>query len=343
MPDVILKIAGKKYRGWTSVHIHQSLDAIADSFDLTLTEQWAEGQADIPIKMGSPCDVWIDDTKLITGYVDDVNTTYDSQQHSIQVTGRSKTGDLVHCSNAATRKQFNNRTLLWMAQELAKPFGIAVSSDVAITKQYQTRVIEEGETIAEFLDEMARTQAVMMTATPEGNLLFTRTGKTRIQTPLMLGDNIFSAASTFSALDRFSVYYITGQSFGNDNTNGAAAAHIKGESKDIVMRYRPTVVTESGTMTPGFVNQLAVWKRNRQYGRSKQVRYTVRGWKHDAGLWAKNCLVQIKDNWVGINDWWLISTVDFFLDAKGQRVELTVTPKEAFDVEPFDDKDTWPQ
>nr|WP_330178206.1 hypothetical protein [Candidatus Vondammii sp. HM_W22] len=46
------------------------------------------------------------------------------------------------------------------------------------------------------------------------------------------------------------------------------------------------------------------------------------------------------DEWMGFNDEWLmIGTVEFVLDARGQRTRLTVMPPEAYDLVPLPAED----
>ncbi|WP_445083849.1 phage baseplate assembly protein [Candidatus Vondammii sp. HM_W22] len=64
------------------------------------------------------------------------------------------------------------------------------------------------------------------------------------------------------------------------------------------------------------------------------------GWRHKDGLWSPNTRVRVLDEWMGFNDEWLmIGTVEFVLDARGQRTRLTVMPPEAYDLVPLPAED----
>ncbi len=346
-PEVTLKTDAKVYSGWKSIDIRRSLEFASNTFSLGITDRWPDAATPRPIRMGSPCQVWIDDEKLITGYVDDVAPRYNATERSIEVEGRSKIADLIDCALSLTdqeKTQFFNLNFLQLAQRFAKPFGIGVIDKIGSYKPTRSRVLEAGQRVFEALETWSREEAVILTSDADGNLVITRASNKRLRTMLKLGENIEAAQGRFSMKDRFSHYYFYAQTWGDNNNNGAATAHIAGRAEDLRVRFRPTVIVAEEAETGEAVRKRAEWQRNVQYGRSMQVTYTVTGWLHAEGLWAPNSLVRIEDEWTGLNGvWWLIATVRFLLDDKGMRTELTVMPKEAFDLvslPPKDKKDT---
>jgi len=334
MPDVQLKISGQVHRGWKSIRIRRSLEQIADSFDLTLTDRWENNQAPRDIKTGNECEIWIDDIKVIVGYIDKVLPTYDANNHSLNVSGRSKAGDLVDCSIPG--KTFNQRTLLQIASELCKPFDISVSSDTDIGGPFKKQVLEDGQSIFEFIESLARIRAVRIVSDVDGNITFVRTGKQKIKTPLKLGKNIKSASGDFSSNELFSEYVVSGQQTGSDTTFGDAAAHTTSKivSKHI-NRYRPTLILVDNPADIADCKKRGEWQRNTSFGRGRSVVYTVNSWYHDDGLWEPNKMVPVSDAYAGINEDRLIPSVDLILDEGGFRSEIQVVPKEAFNLIPL--------
>lgn len=340
--EVRLKVDGMIYGGWTSIDIRRSLDHAADTFALGLTDRWAGEDTPRPIRMGSACEVWIGEEKLITGYVDDVNPSYDGSQRSIEIEGRSKVADLIDCALATNDQQyqFNEQNFAAIAQRLAKHFGIKTIDLVGKYKPARHRNMEAGQRVFEFLEEVAREEAVLLVSDADGNLVITRASNERITTALELGQNTRSAQGRFSMRDRFSQYRFLSQGIGWNERNGEASAHIVGQAEDLLPRFRPTTTLAEDASTPEAIRRRAEWQRNVAYGRSMQVTYTVAGWRHDAGLWEPNRLVRIVDAWMGLDGvWWLISAVRFRLDENGSRTEITVMPKEAFDLIPLPPKD----
>lgn len=330
MVEVALKVGGELHRGWKDIKIVRNLARPADAFNLTLTR--LEG-----IKEGSACEVWHGDAKVLSGYVDEVLPEYDAKTSSLQVVGRSKAADLVDCSLPG--QQFNNLDLLTIARSLADPFGIDITAVADIGGPFKTRVLEPGQPIYEFLDELARIRGVRFVPNVDGDLIITRSGATRIETPLVLGENIIKASGRFSSAQRFSEYTAVSQQSADDQTWGNAAANLRSTAQDKdITRYRPSTVQVDGPGNSDDCGRRIVTHRNRRHAEGQGVTYTVNNWQHSDGLWMPNNLVLVKDSIMGINDDRLITEVRLTLNEKGERTELRVMPKEAFDLAPLPEK-----
>jgi len=332
MSEIVLKTNGKIHAGWKSVVVRLSIESIADLFDLTITERWSDDNTRRPIQSDTPCEIWIDDTKVVTGNVDEVAPEYDANQHEINIIGRSKLGDLVDC--AIEPKSWKNQPLDKLANIICEPFGIKVIVETDVGKPFKKASVNGGESPFEFLERLARIRAVRLMSDREGNLVITRAGTQRIKTALVLGENILRASGTFSSRDRFSDYTVLGQNAGTDNAFGASASENKGTSKDTkITRHRPMVSVVDGTVDSDDCKKRAQWERNTRYGRSRAVVYTVMGWRHAEGLWLPNKMVPVKDEYLGIDEDRLITTVQFGIDeSQGEVTEIQVMPKEAFEL-----------
>lgn len=348
MSDLTLKIDGFNYTGWKQVGIVRSLEQIADTFELTLTDKWGRNDlAARDIKTSMPCEILINNQLVITGYIDEAFPSYDAKKHAVTVRGRSKAGDLVDCSLPG--RSFKGENLLGGAQSHCKPFGIDVRSDVDVSKPFYDMAREDGQSIYEYLEQWARIRAVRIISEPNGNLLITRAGSERIDTALELGVNIRAAGGQFSTRDRFSEYVVQGQRGGSNFSFGGEVAHMRGSAKDSRWesdgRYRPIVIDAESPVDIDDCQRRAQWQRNTAYGRSQAVIYTVRGWTHKSGLWQPNYLVPVIDRWMGIKQDQLIATTQYLLDENGERTEIKVMPKEAFDLvelpEPVSNEVSW--
>lgn len=340
MSNVTLLINGQHHHGWKEVMISRSMERAASSFDLTYTDRWADQSEARTISLGDACEVWIDDSKIITGYIDEATPEYDSKNRTLKVSGRSKVADLVDCTLPAADLngvQFNNQTFPQLATAVAAKFGVKVVTNTKGFKPIRTAVIEQAQPVFEFLEERARAEAVLLNDDANGKLVITRAGTTRITTPLVLGENILSAKGQFSHRDRFSQYVIAAQQGGWDDNSGAESAHIRGKATDKgISRYRPTVIQAEEQLTKADAPRRAQWQRNVKYGRSRAITYTVNGWYHKEGLWQPNTLVNVRDAWMGIADEWLmIAEVKYTLNEGGELAEITVMPPEAFDLVPM--------
>lgn len=337
MSDVRLKVNGILYGGWKTVRIQRSIEQIAGKFELTVTERWAGQDTPRPIRPGEECQVLIDGEPVITGYIDDVDIIYNDTSHTVAVSGRDKTGDLVDCSTSLKDKQWAGQSLFQMAERFCSPFKIAVVAEVDAPEKFRTITTETGASVFEALDAAAKVRAVLLISDGNGRLLITRASQERIQTVLWLGDNVRACSATFSHKDRYSEYTVLGQGAADDFNYGSAAAHASGRATDaFIERHRPLTIISDRDTNLAQAQTTAEWERNVRYGQSQRLRYTVAGWHYETGkLWPINRLVPVRDDLLGLDVDRLITGTEFILDESGERSEITLMPREAFDLIPL--------
>lgn len=329
-----LKVGNSYYGGWTALSITRSIEQIAGTFNLDLTERWP-GSAELrAIRTGEACQVLIDGLPVITGYVDDVEIDYDAQSHSVRVSGRDKTGDLVDCSAIHQTGQWHNVKLEQIARDLLKPFGIGLKVLVDTGKALSSWNIEEGETVFECLSRAARMKAVLLVSDAEGNLVITRASSVVPPGALIEGRNIEVASGRFTAKDRYSTYLTKGQGKGSDDWYGRNAAQPAADVRDAaVSRYRPLVVLAEDHANNVSLRDRAEWERNVRNGRGARASITVSGWYRSAkALWMPNALVPVTSPNLSIDDLLLVVGCTWRLDERGTVTQIAVARPEAFDL-----------
>lgn len=343
MNQLVMVVDGTPHTGWKEASIARSIERGPHEFNLLLSEIWNTGNQvnRRALEHGMPVQAYVDDDLLLSGYINDVEPVYDLENHTITVRGSSKVADLL---NASTKgQQFSNRSLKQICETLCKPFGIQVvvheSVNTAALKTFiKTYTLDLGEPIWEFLEELARIRAVLLTSNAEGDLVITRAGTGKTDVALELGQNIKSASGTFSDRELFSEYTVSGQQSnepfvkleGVDNV--LPMATVKGSG-----RYRPFAVAADNPMDLAGCKTRAQWQKNVHEGRSESVVYTVQGWRQteDGRVWVPNELASIKDPYQGWeNQERLIAETRLMLNAQGRNTELRVLPAAAFALVP---------
>lgn len=346
MSELILVVDGTPHLGWTGLTVGRSIERGPHEFEVSLTSRWGEKTQTNPrsIVAGMPVQVYVDDDLVISGYIDDVDPEYDATQHSLTVRGRSKLGDLVDCSTEG--EQFPRMSLLGIASQLCAPFGIKVSADgnaasAAREVFKKPKTLDLGESIWDFLEELARVRAVLLTSTAEGNLLITRAGQGKADIALELGKNIKSASGNFSHRELFSDYIVTAQQPGAMTLTGVDTSQPKGTAKG-TGRFRPLVISADSSGDIADCRTRAEWQRNVHFGRSRGSVYTVSQWRQTPGgrLWTPNEMVSVKDAWCGLDTDLLIVETRIRMDgSNGSTTEIRVMPREAFDLVPVPESD----
>jgi len=327
-----LRINGRIYNGWTTVDITRGLRQVASTFRLSVTDKWRNQK--VNIRPFDSCILQYNGVKIITGYVDSTSVSYDALQHSVQITGRSKTGDLVDCS--CLSRAFKNQCLEQICESLCEPQGVSVLSYLLDDPVFSEWKPDEGARIFEVLEKLAALRGVLLTDNSLGNLVLTRARNQRVPMILKRGVNIKTGSANFVGTDRFSLYTVKGQGRGSDDTAAEIAAHPSGHVEDAqVPRYRPRIVLAEDQATEAACLERAQWEQNIRWGRSQAFTYSVAGWTHREGLWAPNTRVRVQDDLIGIDSDLLISTVTYSLSSGGGMVTtLELVPHEAFSAEP---------
>ena len=359
---VSLLVNGSRYEGWLSVSIGHGIDQLAGSYSLEITDKWAGQTSGWAIQAGDSCVVKIGEDTVITGYVDVVDSTLDKESHSINVQGRDKTGDLVDC--AVIDREYSGQNFEFIAVDVCKPFGIYVNTQLQSTENGYSGKIEKkeattggskiprqstetGDTCHEFLKKIAGIQAVLLISDRQGGLLITRSGLAgRATDSLIEGENIKRIQFVNDFSNMFSNITVKGQAHRAKTTHGQTldakeSALAKGDvsrakSNGAVGRYRPLVMQADQQADAARCQRVAEWEASTREAKSRAVHVTVQGWRQSDGLlWRVNTTTIVQSQSMRLNEEMLISNLTFSLDMQGGSItELTLYPKEAFDLLP---------
>lgn len=342
---VTVIINGKSFGGWEQVSITRSLENAAAGFQLAVSERFPGQSQPLRIIPGDGCQVKIGDDLVITGYVDKVNPSHDKGAHTIMVSGRSKTADLVDCAVEPPFSTISNLTILQIADKLAKPYGV----DIVDALKGETEPIESvdlnvGDTVFAVISKLAAMKACLVTDDEKGRLLITRAGTAKATTALRSGKdgNILSGSGNFDVSQRYRNYTCDGQGKGNDLNYGAAVSEVVATVEDQgVKRNRTLYIRAEGTADLKKVQDRARWEASSRIGKSISLTLNVQGWRQGNGdLWKVNHLALVKDPLLTVDGEFLISSITYSLNASGTITSMTLTPKSAYELEPTQSKPT---
>ncbi len=334
---VRLVVNSEEYAGWKEVSITAGIERQARDFSLSVTDRWP-GQQAIPrrVRPGDVCEIYIGADKVLTGYVDATPINYEAKRISVGVRGRSKTADLIDCSAINEPGQWRGQKLERIAQDLAAPYGITVTSETDTGAPILDHQIEQGETVFESIDRLLRQRYLLATDDEEGALVFIDVGRQRATTALVLGENLLTGSSDLDHKDRYSRYVAKGQ---RPPLEGDDPEDTSQESASIddagVTRPRVLVVKQTGQADEGTCRDRVAYERAHRAAKSLAATYTVQGWRQgDGDLWRPNLLVRVRDALIGFDSELLISEVEYRLNDNGMVCELKVGPRDGFLAKP---------
>ncbi|MCK5602854.1 hypothetical protein KAR91_13315 [Candidatus Pacearchaeota archaeon] len=334
MGNLSLTVGSDRYEGWKDVSVTRSIEQLSSTFRISYAEQWSADNKPLPIVGGDPVIVSLDRDVVLNGYVDDDEGSYDDSSHTVSITGRSRSGDLVDCAAIHKGSSWRNTGIKEIAEAVCKPFGISVSLDGYAGQPFPKFTIQEGETVHELLERASKMRALMVIDKPDGNILLTRVGSRKVKTVLERGVNIKGGQKRNSTRDRFSEYICKAQIPGNDKVNGKDTILTRSITDSRITRYRPTIIHAETEDTGKELEDRLKWERNRRDGGARSVTYTVQGWRDDDGdLWEPNTLVTVRDDFFRINnETLLLVSVQYNKGLSGTTATLELKRKEAFDL-----------
>lgn len=342
MPDdIVLLIDGLEFGGWKRARVGISMEAGSGSFDLEVSERFPLEPARRQIRTGMSCEVRVGGTPRISGHVTEVAIGLTGISHSVNIRGRDRVADLIDCAPdisdpgtygplepGVVRGEWNNISLLELARDLATPFGIKVevpallSAEVA--KRFEKVTLTPGQRIFDLLEQHCRQRQILPISDGLGNLLLTRAGTARISVPLVEGENILAATATFSEAERFSRYYVKGQSYDSAGTRAESAGEAFGRAEDaLVGRLRPLLLIAEQAVDVADCQRRAGWEALTRAARAERIQVDVVGWRQPGGgLWPVNWLIALRSPTLGVDRDLLITEVAYNLPSQITTLQL---------------------
>ena len=93
--EVLLQVNGQRYSNFKSLTVFKSMESISGDFSFSAA---IIDIKEFPIKLGDECIVIINTNPVITGFVEDIDISFDNVSHNVIISGRDKTCDVIDSS-----------------------------------------------------------------------------------------------------------------------------------------------------------------------------------------------------------------------------------------------------
>ena len=335
--DPQLVVNGLRYSGWKSVRITRSVESLAGSFALEVSDRWDGATAPWPIAEGDTCRVEIGDTIVISGYVRKRRLAAAKDTRTLSYEGSDLAAKLVACSAVLTKWTYYNVDLASFASTLAEPFGIEVNVQAGLALPKLPKIaVSPGDTVYEALRRAAADQGVLLVSDGVGGILITRAGTERAA-PLVEGQNILTASVEYDGDDRFYRYVVMTQIAGTDDASGDAT-RVQAEAIDegVTETDRVLLIRPEKGYSVADARKRADWEARVRAAKAETVTIGVQGWRQpDGTLWPLNALVHVKaPRLVGVDGDMRISQVENTVGEGGRVTQLRLVRPDAFTPEP---------
>ncbi|MES2170563.1 MAG: hypothetical protein V4479_07555 [Actinomycetota bacterium] len=350
--EVKLLVNGRAYSGWKAVRITRSIEALAGSFTLDVSDRWGDDSELWPIVQEDPCKVTIGPPgqpgqTVIAGYIDERDHEGDASSIALGYSGKDRAGALVENSllietpggtaGKSHKTTWRNIDIAQFVTQIAEQFAISVSVQPGLELVKDPLLVaHSGETCYEAIKRAAGSSGVLVVSDGNGGIVITRRGSARAAA-LILGFNIMRYSIKYDGKDRFRRYKISSQIPGSDEVSGAATS-VLAEAVDIgVQRLdRVQVIRPDKAMDVATAKRRADWEARTRAARAETLMVTVQGWTqpNSTDLWPLNALALVVISRAGINGDMLISQVEYTTGEGGTITQLHLVRPDAFEPEP---------
>src|SRR5262245_2031551 len=246
MPDLFLIVGGHRYHGWKSIRVTRSMETIAGSFALEVSDRWGEQEEPWPITEEDPCRVEIetdagDRTTVIDGHVENRSLSIAGTTLSLSYSGRDRAAALVDSSaivsggtssgKSSKKWVFRNVDVVEFARAVAQPHGVSVSLQPGLVLARDARLdLHPGDSCFEATSRAAAKATVLAVSDGHGGIVITRSATARAAS-LVQGFNVLTASVEYDASERYHRYLVAAQVPATDQASGEAT-RIQAEATD---------------------------------------------------------------------------------------------------------------
>ncbi len=326
------------YHSWTAASVSRGIENPAGSFQLSLCENSADAILKIDINEYDKVVVLVGITPIMTGFIDKITPSYDAEQTSLDITGRSKTAHLVDCSAINSPGQWRGQKAEKIIEEICTPFDISVKCEVNTGATLDDFQLQQGETCWDAIERICRLRGLLAYDDEYGNLILSQASN------ILFPDTIFhefesnlsqilSASAQKTGGNRYSDYIIKGQAAGNDEDNGINVSSPKSQTTDAsVPCFRPLLIVSEGQNKTAGCKKRAEFERASRAGQSLEVQYTIDSWTSPMGhIWQSNRRIAVIDDYLKVNAMLLISEINWSTSLEqGAQTQLILKPPYAF-------------
>lgn len=326
--ELSIVIDGLEIKSYSS-RVMLTMDTASDGWTTSL--QWNPGEDPaldsrlLPYAY-PPAKVYIGGELLISGYLYNVASSLSGEGTIKELAGWSRTADLID-STLRPPYEENSVTLQQRAEKLVRPHGIKAVFDTPPGGVFDRVTANESDTIFDHLKKLAKERGILISSTPEGNLLFTSANVrgASIATIEEGSPLVRDFKAEFNGRERFNTYRaINTTPFGNN----------EGISKDNrVPRSRIKTFRVEESMA-GEIETAARWERNKTLADALTVPVPVVGWLNPrtGKIWKPNQKITVISPSIHVPKGFdfLIRSVEFEETKNEKTATLNIIPPQVY-------------
>ena len=307
-------INGRDYTNFTGVSIKRSLRQLCRSFTLNI----AKAQQAFDLNNGDELTLYVDDTLVLTGYINQIAITREPAHQSITVSGRDKCQDLVDCS--APLFEYKDQTAYQILSKITTQFGLKTYNQLSSELKLNKFALTPGVSAHDAIKQVIRQAGGILTTHADGNLILCNELATNIGT-LEEGKHFYQFSYQNNNTNHYSQLSVKGQTILWNDDNGSG----EGKAVNAGMRYRPLILNAETTPSGLTLQDRADHELKQRLGSGFAFSFKTPSIRSPFNAVGK--VVTIKCPSANINKELLVDSVNFHQSQSEQYSEVSCVPQ----------------
>lgn len=346
---ITIRVNGKEYSGWIEATAQKDIENLCGTFSFTATGY------DFPIKIQDKCEIYINGTKFLTGYVEKRQVTGSAEDYTITISGRDKLSLLVDNTVREAYQYIGGQTLASFCRNIISDLGLDIKVIADKNPLIPTDDLPSCEidtTAFELIDDVCKRLQVVATSNEDGDLVLMQPGTDLYPTAIVNqfnseDNNVLSYSYNEDYTNRFyqyNIYSADNFALGGPLDTGDKVYDIVEESFDTAInKKRRLNVVMNNSYNETQASRYARYTANirRVDSTSYSTTMILHQGTNDGRIWEHNILYSINDDYAGINTQMLCKGITYSYSNSGETTTLDFVVKDAFRVQaskPFADR-----
>ena len=324
--ETAVNIDGDRFRFWKGISVTRALDSIS-SAQLEAPSDLANKAFPKAFKPMSftPLEVLVGGAPFFSGTMMLPASTLDAVESKVSMECYGKAGVLIDCNapSSSFPIEFNDSTVLEIAQALAKPFGIEVVSEADVGATFDRVAIKAQDKVFPFLAGLARQRKLVLGDDPQGRLVLRQSVAVGSPVAVLIegGPGFTEITDNLSPQQYFS--HVTGL---REPLIGSIGEQYTVKNSRLSGVLRPFVFQADDT-EDGNLQAAVEMKAGLMVGNSISYDLQVPGWRDPAGNhWEPNTTIKVGAPSVNISKPYefLVRAVQYDQDPVSNTAVLTL-------------------
>jgi prophage tail gpP-like protein len=354
--DIVVEVDGIAYSNFLSVSVTRSLETIANEFTVTGTVEKLE---DFQISLGDDVVILFHEVSILDGYVESISSEYSNNGHTVTISGRDRTADIVDGTVFKPLVINGAMTLKVLLTKLLSENGISNINVIDLVRpdifeKTDQIEVEKGTGLFEVVDKYCAKRQVLATTNGQGDLVITRGGVEaeeysdkilHIANQFQSGqNNVLQASKTQASSNRYNKYIvqcqedILSQLFKGSSLGNEILPVNEGVVFDQdIRKSRVLVIVDESLGSAELAKKRAEWEASIRKSRSFGYTCSVQGFLVDkTKVWSPNSLVHVTDERLDVDEKLLIRDVSFSYNVdNGSITQLTLVKEDSYIPKPL--------